>query len=158
MSSAEKECRCCLLVSVSCLILTSDGGALTSLGIIIFSSGPRRVSSSVDFGTTTDSLGPLWSCTVAAYGYSSSGSVCVATSLVVMAPSSISSSSSSSQLSSGANFPLYFDLLSAVYGRECENAEKRGLEEDWPPKVEFRLGVASFGTPGGGGGEPKWSV
>ena len=64
-------------------------------------------------------------------GNSSFGSVCVAASFMVThlisAPFSHSPSSSSSHsqssptLSAFAGVPLYFDLLSAVYGRECEN-------------------------------------
>ena len=63
-------------------------------------------------------------------GNSSFGSVCVAASFMVThltspfahSPSSSSSHSQSSPtVSPLAGLPLYFDLLSAVYGRECEN-------------------------------------
>lgn len=88
-----------------------------------------------------DSVGMLWSCVVRVYRYSSSGSVCVATSLVVVIMSSSTSPSSTSQFFSSDNDPLYFDLLSAVYGRECEIAEKTGLVplSICPPSIEFGL-------------------
>lgn len=86
-------------------------------------------------------------------GKLSSGSVCVATSfLITLSPSSssslsfsFSSSSLHSSLVSITIDPLYLDLFSAVYGRECENDEKSLRRLPPPPPVENRPPVVLFG-------------